>query len=152
MKNSSIIIVFLILLLTLSSCGKKNYMIYDEASSRKFINEIYDHIEKGKSDYCLIDVRDLNNSYASGHFKGFINYDIQNGTIDEFLYKIESMYSKDKTIFIIDEDGSKIEELMKELKNKGYKKIHGYTGGYNNLLKENNNDFEIVTGTDDCGC
>lgn len=152
MKKISIIIIFLLGLLLFASCNIKTYKTYEEDMAKEFIDEIYEYIDNGKANYCLIDVRDLNTSYANGHFKGFINYDIKNGTIDEFLYKIESMYSKDKTIFIIDEDGSNIEELMNKLKDKGYKKIHGYLGGYNRLEEENNNDFEVVTGTDDCGC
>ena len=62
------------------------------------------------------------------------------------------MYSKDKTIFIIDEDGSYVETLQSVLNTRGYKKVIIYLGGYERLKDENKNDFEIVNGIDDCGC
>ena len=71
----------------------------------------------------MVDVRDLDNAFAKGHFRGFINYDIEKGNMDEFIYRIESMYSKDKTIFIIDEDGSWVQQLQQALKKAKYKKV-----------------------------
>ena len=71
---------------------------------------------------------------------------------DEFVYKISSMYSKDKVIFMIDSDGSVVEILQQALKEEGYKKIYIYLGGYQKLLEKNDSDFVVVTGTDDCGC
>lgn len=151
MKKLSIIVIILFCLFMCTSCKKEEFKQYVENEARSFIDEIYSYIDK-KKDYCLIDARSLNEDFASGHFRGFINYDIESGSLDEFSYKIESMYAKDTVIFIIDKDGSNINDLMIKLKEVGYKKIHGYLGGYEKLLKENKNDFDIVTGTDDCGC
>lgn len=151
MKKSSIIILFFLMLLSLTSC-QRNYQSFAIGEENKFIDKIYDYIEKNEHNYVLVDVRQLDEEYAKGHFFGFINYDIENGSIGEFVYKIESMYSKDKAIFIIDKDGSYVNELMQALKNKKYKKIYIYEGGYSRLFDANNNDFTVVIGKDDCGC
>lgn len=151
MKKSSIILLVFLMLLSLSGCQKK-YQSYSVGEERKFIEKIYEYIEEDENNYCLIDVRSLDESYAKGHFFGFINYDITRGNINEFVYKIESMYSKDKAIFMIDEDGSYVQKLMEALKEVKYKKIYIYEGGYSRLLNANNDDFSVVTGKDDCGC
>ncbi len=96
MKKISLIFVILILLVTISSC--KETTDYEIGEERAFIDAIYKYIDSNKKNYCLIDVRDLDEAFAKGHFRGFINYDIEKGNIDEFIYKIESMYSKDKAI------------------------------------------------------
>ena len=150
MKEISLIFVILILLVTISSC--KETTDYEIGEERAFIDAIYKYIDSNKKNYCLIDVRDLDEAFAKGHFRGFINYDIEKGNIDEFIYKIESMYSKDKAIFIIDEDGSWVQQLQQALKKVNYKTVIIYLGGYQRLEKANQNDFEIITGKDDCGC
>lgn len=152
MKKISFLICTLFMLFTLVSCRKQIYKSYDIGEEELFINEIYKCIDDNKNNYCLIDVRDLNNEYGLGHFRGFINYDINKGSADEFVYKISSMYSKDKIIFMIDSDGSVVEILQQALKEEGYKKIYIYLGGYQKLLEKNDSDFVVVTGIDDCGC
>ena len=151
MKRISFLLIMLFILICLTSCKKEEYKKYNIGQEKEFINQIYDYIDNNK-EYCLIDVRDLETEYSTGHFKGFINYSIEKGNTSEFVYKIKSMYSKEKAIFIIDKDGSKVEELMAALKEEGYPKIYIYLGGYGNLEKNNNDDFIVVTGTDDCGC
>lgn len=151
MRKISFLLILSIILLSLTSCKKEEYKKYTTNEEKDFINQIYKYIDNNK-EYCLIDVRDLETEYALGHFKGFINYSIEKGSVDEFVYKIKTMYSKEKAIFIIDKDGSKVEELMDALKNEGYPKIYIYLGGYEKLEQNNNDDFIVVTGTDDCGC
>lgn len=151
MKKISFLLIISILLICLTSCKKEEYKKYSIGEEKEFINQIYDYIDNNK-EYCLIDVRDLETEYAEGHFKGFINYSIEKGSTNEFVYKIKSMYSKEKAIFIIDKDGSNVEELMNALKEEGYQKIYIYLGGYETLEKNNNDDFIVVTGKDDCGC
>lgn len=151
MKKISFLIFVSVLLLCITSCKKKVYRIYNVGEEKEFIDQIYKYIDNNE-EYCLIDVRDLETEYAIGHFKGFINYNIGKGSTEEFVYKVKSMYSKEKAIFIIDKDGSKVETLMEVLKEEGYPKIYVYLGGYSILEQNNNNDFIIVTGTDDCGC
>ena len=124
MKKYSLIFILVLMLIVVCGCSK--IKIYKVDEERTFIDEIYKHISKSKNDYFLVDARELNTKYASGHFRGFINYDIKNGTIDEFLYKIESLYAKNKTAFIIDEDGEYVEMLATSLKDAGYKKIYIY--------------------------
>ena len=150
MKKINLIFVIVMMLLVISSCQKTT--VDQIGEERSFIDEIYKYIDSNKTNYCLVDVRDLDNAFAKGHFRGFINYDIEKGNMDEFIYRIESMYSKDKTIFIIDEDGSWVQQLQQALKKAKYKKVIIYLGGYQRLEKENQNDFEVVTGKDDCGC
>ena len=150
MKKINLIFVIVMMLLVISSCQKTT--VYQIGEERSFIDEIYKYIDSNKKNYCLVDVRDLDNAFAKGHFRGFINYDIEKGNMDEFIYRIESMYSKDKTIFIIVEDGSWVQQLQQALKKAKYKKVIIYLGGYQRLEKENQNDFEVVTGKDDCGC
>ncbi len=147
MKKINLVLCLFIILLFITSCNKT----FKKEKAEVFIDEIYKCIESGKP-YCLIDVRKLNEEYAIGHFKGFINYDIENGSVSEFVYKIESMYSKDKTLFIIDKDGSQVSILKDALKKAGYHKINIYLGGYDELLKANHGDFEIEVGIDNCGC
>lgn len=142
------ILLIMILSCSLMSCKK----IYKENEARAFIDEIYEYIDSNKGNYGLIDVRPLDESYALGHFKGFINYDIEEGTINEFIYKIESLYTKEKALFLIDEDGSKVIALKDVLKEHGYKKVYIFLGGYEKLALENQNDFIVVTGKEDCGC
>ena len=149
MKKISLIIVTIFSIFLLSSCQK--IKTYPSDDARLFIDEIYQHISQSKGDYALIDVRYLED-YGNGHFKGVINYDIENGSEEEFLYKIESLYNKEKTLFLIDQDGQNVEALSLVLKKAGYKKIRIYLGGYENLVKVNQDDFQIVTGIDDCGC
>ncbi len=151
MKKISFLFIFILLTLTLTSCKKEEYKSFKIGEEKEFIDQIYEYIDNDK-EYCLIDVRDLETEYAKGHFKGFINYSIEKGNIEEFTYKIESMYSVEKAIFIVDKDGTKVTDLMNALKNNGYKKIYIYLGGYNLLEEKNNNDFVVVTGKDDCGC
>lgn len=150
MKKISLLLMVILIGLCLCGC-QKQYKTYSVGEERKFIDKIYEYIDKD-NDYCLIDVRNLDEEYAKGHFFGFINYDIKKGTLEEFKYKIESMYSKDFAIFIIDSDGTYVKSLQEVLKEVGYKKIYIYEGGYYKLSLENNDDFSIVTGKDDCGC
>ncbi len=148
MKRINLFLFLVLTLFLLTSCAKIKE--YDSTTSEEYIDLIYNHIDKDK-EYLLIDARSLE-EYAKGHFFGFINYDIEKGTLDEFGYKIESMHSKDKSIFIIDEDGRYVESLASVLLDAGYKKIYIYTSGFNKLNEYNNDDFQIVTGTDDCEC
>ena len=148
MKKINYFILLLFCLLTLTSCNKLKS--YSASSGKDFIDEIYSYIDSEK-DYLLIDVRSID-EYASGHFFGFTNYDIDKGSVDEFVYKISSMHSKKKAIFIVDKDGSNVESLGNALKDAGYKKVYIYLDGYTELSKNNENDFSIVTGTSDCEC
>ena len=152
MKKISILLITLIMTLFISSCANTQYKYYGIGDEKRFIDKIYEYVDEEKHEYCLVDVRTLEEEYAQGHFFGFINYDIKNGTIEEFIYKMESMYSKNRAVFIIDSDGTYVDNLLKVLKDKGYKKIYVYEGGYSRLVAANNGDFSIVTGTDDCGC
>ncbi len=152
MKKISFLILILLMIFSLTSCKKTEYKSYNIGEEKAFIDKIYSYIDKGDNNYLLIDVRSLNTDYANGHFRGFINYDIANGNIDEFVYRITSMYSKEKSIFIIDKDGSHVKSLMNALKEKKYKRIYIYLGGYDKLNSANQSDFEIITGTNDCGC
>lgn len=151
MKKISLMIFLFIVSFSLFSCKKKEYKMFKINEERFFIDEIYQYINNNKG-YCLIDVRSLNEEYAKGHFRGFINYDIKKGNVDEFVYRITTMYSKDKAIFIIDQDGNDVIKLMEALKQAQYQKIYIYLGGYHNLLQANQDDFVVVEGTDDCGC
>lgn len=151
MKKISFLLIIFIIIFSLTSCKKEEYKTFGIGKEKQFIDQIYEYIDNDK-EYCLIDLRDLETEYALGHFKGFINYSIEKGNTAEFVYKIKSMYSTNKTIFMIDKDGTKVEELMNALKDEGYPKIYIYLGGYEKLNESNNDDFVIVTGKDDCGC
>ena len=131
MKKINLIFVIVMMLLVISSCQKTT--VYQIGEERSFIDEIYKYIDSNKKNYCLVDVRDLDNAFAKGHFRGFINYDIEKGNMDEFIYRIESMYSKDKTIFIIDEDGSWVQQLQQALKKAKYKVVWKIISGKKNI-------------------
>ena len=98
MKKINLIFVIIMMLLVISSCQKTT--VYQIGEERSFIDEIYKYIDSNKKNYCLVDVRDLDNAFAKGHFRGFINYDIEKGNMDEFIYRIESMYSKIKQFLL----------------------------------------------------
>lgn len=151
MKKISILLIALLLIM-ITSCVNTQYKYYGIGDEKRFIDKIYEYVDEEKHEYCLVDVRELEEEYAMGHFFGFTNYDIKNGSIEEFVYKMESMYSKNRAVFIIDSDGSYVDSLLKALKECNYKKIYVYEGGYSRLLAANNGDFSVVTGTDDCGC
>ena len=62
------------------------------------------------------------------------------------------MYNKKTTIFLLDSDGSLIEEVSSILQELEYKKIYIYTDGYESLIELAKNDIFIETGLDNCGC
>lgn len=82
-------------------CCKK-IKVYEENQAIKFLDETQKYTSTTRDDYVLLDLRDLNNSFAKEHFVGFINYDINNGSFEELMQKL-IIANKQDTIFIIDE-------------------------------------------------
>ena len=145
-KCSFLLIVVIFTLFLLSSCSIKN------VSQDEYLELLYKyHVLEEKENAC-IDLRDLHSSYSAGHIKGFVNYNYNNGSKEEFLIYVSSMYSKDVYIFLIDEDGSIINEAAQVLKNAGYKHIIVYEEGYKKLEEKAKESFHIIEGIDDCGC
>lgn len=141
-----LVVTLLFSILILSSCKVK------ETSIEEYVELVYHyHVLMEKENVC-IDLRDLNTSYSEGHFKGFINYNYRNGSSEEFLIYINSMYSKNIYIFLIDENGEYVEEASKTLIKNGYKNIIICKDGYNKIVEHATEYLQVVTGTDDCGC
>lgn len=135
----------------LSSCVVKKIKVYEENQAIKFLDETQKYTSTTRDDYVLLDLRDLNNSFAKEHFVGFINYDINNGSFEELMQKL-IIANKQDTIFIIDEKGKDVIRVAEYLKKCGYKKIIIYLGGYENLRKNNSNYFTTRSGIEDCDC
>ena len=154
MKKISSFFLIIIFCLMLIGC-KKNEIIEDD---KEFINLYYEYYAGYESDFVGIDLRDYDNAYVLGHFKGFVSFEYftKNNKSDEVKEKftkwIELNYNKKTTIFLID-DGSnivpKVMEILTELK---YKTVYGSINGYSNLLKANNNVIDIVIGGEGCDC
>lgn len=156
MKKISKIFICLFLFLILffmTSCRKK-ISKYELNEGISFLEKIKEYALKNEHDYVLIDLRQLDEEYAMGHFFGFTNYDLTRGNLDEFGAFVSNMYNPEKTVFIIDKDGNTVEQASQKLKQIGYKNIHIYLGGYEklNTYNENENYFRIVTGKEDCNC
>lgn len=151
-KIKGIAIIFLLLLLCgLAGC-KKQVTTYQATQGKAFFEEIYQYIEKNEHNYVLLDTRNRDNAYANGHFFGFMNYDIEQGSLEELGNHLQNMHHKKKTIFIIDEDGRNVEKIAAHLASIGYRKMSVYLGGYNTLLSYNEQYFQVVTGLEDCDC
>ncbi len=153
MKKMIKVIMIFSMLLALCSCSKK-IKIYDAADGDKFLESIDKLSKSMEHDYGLIDLRDFEMDYTKGHFFGFNSYDLENGNMDELKKYIESIYHKEKMLFIIDKNGDKVESVAKELKKIGYKRINIYLGGYEKLNSFNYNEkyFRVVTGKEGCNC
>lgn len=146
MKRISLFVLIILVLCLLSSCKVMNL------SKEDYVKKYYDyHVQQEKVTGC-IDLRDLNTDYATGHIKGFINYNYSNGNDDEFKYFVSSLYNKSTYIFLIDSNGEYVVHAAKVLKQEGYKHIIIYQRGYNDLIGYAQNYLQIVEGIDDCGC
>ena len=149
-RNILLSLLICLLLITLTSC-KSKVIATNKDNYSKYINEFYQYQIGQKEGYVAVDLRDTN-TYAEGHIKGFISYNYQNLTKEEFINYITGMYNKKTTIFLLDSDGSLIEEVSSILQELEYKKIYIYTDGYESLIELAKNDIFIETGLDNCGC
>ena len=149
-RNILLSLLICLLLITLTSC-KSKVIATNKDNYSKYINEFYQYQIGQKEGYVAVDLRDTN-IYAEGHIKGFISYNYQNSTKEEFINYITGMYNKKTTIFLLDSDGSLIEEVSSILQELEYKKIYIYTDGYESLIELAKNDIFIETGLDNCGC
>lgn len=146
MKRISLIVLLLLSIFVLSSCQIKT------TSKEEYVKLYYDYHVQSKKSTGAIDLRDLNTDFASGHIKGFVNYNYQKGNKEEFIYYVSSMYNKNTYIFLIDNNGESVVEASNILKEEGYKHIIIYQEGYSMLEDYAKEYLQIVTGTDDCGC
>lgn len=148
MKTNKIFLIILSIffILTLTSCTIK------KLNKDEYINLVYKYHTLMEKDNVCIDLRDLNTSYAKGHIKGFINYNYRNGSDEEFIVFMNTMYNKNIYVFLIDEDGSDVFHVAKLLKDNGYRHIIIYDGGYQKLEQYAKKYMQIVSGIDDCGC
>lgn len=149
MKKISLLLIF-ILMLTLSSCSK----VKTTEDSKEFCEYIYDisrgEIKRG----VVIDLRDLETDYASGHIYGALSYEFSNQEENHFITWITGLKSTDTQVLIIDSGNNEHQTIMNYLEKAGYKKVLAYTLGYDTL--KDSNEFkqkvEVKTGTEDCGC
>ncbi|MCM1259996.1 MAG: rhodanese-like domain-containing protein [Prevotella sp.] len=131
---------------------QKQVKTYQSHQGKTFFEAIYQYSEKNEHNYVLLDIRKRDTSYANGHFFGFMNYDIEQGNLEELGRHLQSMHHQKKTIFIIDENGQDVEQVATYLASIGYRKIRIYLGGYTTLLSYNEQYFQVVTGLEDCDC
>lgn len=142
-KINLTLIIFILLMLT--SCKVKSY------SKEEYVDKIYHyHVLQEKDNVC-VDLRTLE-EYGKGHIKGFVNYNYKNGSNEEFISYMTSMYDKNIYIFLIDEDGKNVVDASSILKKEGYKNIIIFEKGYDNLELYASKNLEIVEGIDDCNC
>ena len=146
MKRISLLVILLSSLFLLTSCKIKTL------SKEKYVEQFYEYHVQSKKEAVGIDLRDLNTDYASGHIKGFVNYNFQKGNKEEFIIFVTSLYNKNTYIFLIDSNGEYVIEAANYLKEEGYKNIIVYENGYDDIKDYAKNSLQIVEGTDDCGC
>ena len=79
MKKISFLLIITLSLFVLVSCKIK------KTSKEEYVDLLYRYHTLMKEENVCIDLRDLNQEYANGHIKGFINYNYQNGSDEEFL-------------------------------------------------------------------
>ena len=75
-----------------------------------------------REDTITLDLRSKNN-FKEGHILGSINVETDN------IEKNSKKINKNKTIVLVDNDGTKTSEAEKKLKELGFTKIHSLTGG-----------------------
>ena len=146
MKRISILFVIILSLFILSSCSR-----IETKNKEDYVDMLYNYHTLGKKDTACIDLRTLD-EYGKGHLKGYINYNFEKGTSEEFIIFVTNIYNKDTYIFLIDEAGEYVNIASKLLKDEGYKHIVIYEEGYNSLVEYASNYILVVEGTDDCGC
>ena len=146
MKRISFLAIILLSLVTLSSCKIKTF------SKEKYVQCFYNYHVQSEKNAVGIDLRDLETEYASGHIKGFVNYNYQKGSKEEFIIYVTSLYNKKTYIFLIDNNGEYVHSVAQILKEEGYKNIIVYDKGYNDIEEYAKETLQIVEGTDDCGC
>lgn len=145
MKKTNLILVITLLLFLLTSCKVKTY------SKEKYVDCFYNYHVLQKKDNACIDLRELD-EYSKGHIKGFVNYNYKQGSKEEFIQYMTSMYDKDIYIFLIDDYGDHVEKAADILKKEGYKRIIICDVGYNDLEEYAKKHLQIVEGIDDCNC
>ena len=149
MKKISLLLIF-ILILSLTSCAK----VKTTSDSIEFCEYIYDisrgEIKRG----AVIDLRDLETDYATGHILGSLSYNFKNQSEEHFITWITGLKSTDTQILLIDYGQNEHVVIMEYLKKAGFKKVLAYTLGYDTLKETNEfkQMVEVKTGTDDCGC
>lgn len=149
MKKISLLLIF-ILILSLTSCAK----VKTTSDSKEFCEYIYDisrgEIKRG----AVIDLRDLETDYATGHILGSLSYNFKNQSEEHFITWITGLKSTDTQILLIDYGKNEHVVIMEYLKKAGFKKVLAYTLGYDTLKETNEfkQMVEVKTGTDDCGC
>lgn len=146
MKRISILFSIAIMLLMLSSCSK-----IEVKNKEEYVDLLYNYHTLGKKDTACIDLRTLD-KYGEGHLKGYINYNFEEGSSEEFILFITRLYNKNVYIFLIDESGEYVNMASNLLKDEGYKHIIIYEEGYKSISEYASNYILVVEGIDDCGC
>ncbi|MFN4152749.1 MAG: rhodanese-like domain-containing protein, partial [Candidatus Sericytochromatia bacterium] len=107
--------------------------------------ELFDSKIKNQSDLILIDIRD-DNSFKLNHIKNFINILEEN----IFNYLNHNLKDKNTEIFVLCYKGIKSLNLVKKLRELGYKKSYSIQGGFD-LLKEKYDVSIIHIGDENFG-
>ena len=151
MKKISCILLMFIFCLFLSGC--KTIEKIDD--SKEFLDLYYEYYAGYESDFVGIDLRDYDNLYTKGHFKGFVSFNYESIFNDfelRFSQWIKVNYGKKVAIFLVDDGSGAVVEAIKVLEKEGYKSVYGFTKGYLELVKANNGLIEILTGGEGCDC
>ena len=149
MKRVYIILLLLFCLLSLSSCKNKGMDIYDNNNIDEFISLFYETINDEDVKYVACDFR-TKTEYETEHLRQFQNYDLQNGSFEEFLNWLTSNYSKKHQVYLFMNEILNDDQLN-ELK-KNYKCIKIYKGDYETLRVKGEEFFTFDSGPYDCGC
>ena len=96
MKRISLIFILVLCLLVTGGCSK-TYKFY-ENECNEFVDLFYEATTDG-THYFAFDLRSQD-EYAKGHVRQMQNYDINQGSIDEFLTSIKGIYSYNHTLFL----------------------------------------------------
>lgn len=145
MKKTNLLLVIILLLMFLTSCKVK------VCSKEKYVDMIYHYHVLQEKDNACIDLRTLD-EYSKGHIKGFVNYNFKNGSKEEFVYYMKSMYDKKIYIFLLDDYGGYVQKAAEILKKEGFKKVVICEDGYSEIETYAKKYLQIVEGTEDCNC
>ena len=154
MKKYFIIFIFIFLL-----TGCNSFNTYNQDHFQEYIDELYLYETGKKQDVVYIDLRITGdeenpnpNEYDSGHIKGFINYNYENGSKEEFTNWIKGQYHLKTAVFLIDDGSGKTVKVSDWLKEIGYSKVIAFTDGFQKLVELGEDQLYIVTGLDNCAC
>ncbi len=129
--NTSNIILFVMLWVSLVSCGQQqNEKSKDQNAASKISLISPEELNKVNTDILLIDVR-TPEEYASGHLENSVNIDYKAGNFKELIAELDT----NQDVYVYCKVGGRSNNSAKMMKKMGFKKIYDLEGGIRNWEK-----------------